>query len=413
MSQAGNASQAFAIALIALSGHGIWALLTAVLLNQLPYIALSLWGGSIADRYPRRTVLLWTLGILITLSMILGELQLTGTLSLGWLYAIQIFNSAVSGVFGPTESALVQEIVRPAVMRNAQLLNSVASGGGVMMGGALGSLLSRPELLGWLFAFNAASYLPALVVVWLVPVGRARPQERGMPAPYREAWQSLAVRPEAKLALMAYGIALFFFMNGAVLQPLIGHRLLGGARAYAWISMANGVGYLIITAAQAMGEGNRPRSSTTRFTRAKGTQLDSILGWVVQDGVCIVAYGAAFGLFPSICFMLASCWGSNAVKVTVQTLLVMERNGQKVESRLFGRLNAVMQSVGLACIMLGNLLAAAVADFWGCVPPPWGSKWWVWSSSVSGGSTGVVGADVQMRCSGEQHALMALPGTPH
>ncbi|GHO45799.1 MFS transporter [Ktedonospora formicarum] len=130
VSQAGNASQAFAISLIALSGHGIWALLTAVLLNQLPCIAFSLWGGNIADRYPRRAVLLWTLGIMTAIAVILGGLQFMGSLSLVMLYAMQVLSSAVGGIFSPAEAALVQEFVSPAVLLNAKLINAVAIGGG-------------------------------------------------------------------------------------------------------------------------------------------------------------------------------------------------------------------------------------------------------------------------------------------
>ncbi|WP_220195225.1 hypothetical protein [Ktedonospora formicarum] len=222
--------------------------------------------------------------------------------------------------------------------------------------------MSEPSLRGWLFAFNAVSYLPALVFLLRAPVGRKSPQAPGMPAPYREAWQSLASRPDARLALVVFGIVLFFFTNGAVLQPLIGYRLLGGARAYAWIMTANGVGNLIITIAQAMRESSRRAGAMSRRIGAKGTQLDGMLGWGMCVGLCIVIYGAAFGLLPSISFMLASCWGANFVRVTANILLVQERDGQYVDIRLHGRLNALMQTMAIVCIMLGDLLAVIVAD---------------------------------------------------
>lgn len=352
VSQVGTASQAFAIGQIALSGYGLWALMMAILCRDLPHVVFAIWGGWIADRRPRRTILLWTLSLLMLLSLTLSGLQFTGSLSLVALLVLLVLSSAVGGIYYPAEAALVQDIVPASVLPNAQLINSVVIGGGMVAGGALGIVLATPDLRGWLFAINAGSYLLPLVFLLRTPVGNNLPQAQDAPAPYRDAWQSLVSRHEAWWALIVQCIALFFFMNGAVLQPLIGNMLLGGAQAYALISAANGIGYLLITAVQAMGKSQR-------------RSVMSMLGWSIEFGVSLVLYGAAFGLFPSIGFMLVSCIGSNYVNTSARTLLVLKEDGQLVESHLLGRLNALSQAATMGCVALGNVLAAVVADFWG------------------------------------------------
>ena len=51
-------------------------------LQFLPLLLFSLWGGAIADRYPKRTILMITQAIAGGLALILGLLALTGTVQI-------------------------------------------------------------------------------------------------------------------------------------------------------------------------------------------------------------------------------------------------------------------------------------------------------------------------------------------
>jgi MFS family permease len=119
------------------------ALSIVAALQFLPIMLLSLVGGAVADRIPRRHLMFWTqlLGALQTI--LLGTLTITGTVTIWHIYVLAITLGIVNALNIPLRLAFVSELVPRELLPIAVALTSSAQN--------LGRIVGRP---------SAASRLP-------------------------------------------------------------------------------------------------------------------------------------------------------------------------------------------------------------------------------------------------------------
>ena len=100
------------------------ALGLAIGLQFLPQLLFSLWGGVIADRYRKRTILLATQAIMGVLALVLGVLALTGLVAVWQVYLLAFALGLVAVVDNPARQTFVAEMVGREGLPNAVALNS-------------------------------------------------------------------------------------------------------------------------------------------------------------------------------------------------------------------------------------------------------------------------------------------------
>ena len=144
----------------------------AVALQFLPMLMFGLFGGVVADRFPKRTILIITQSTLALVATTLGVLALTGAVQPWHVYVLAFVLGLVTVVDNPTRQVFVSELVGQAHIRNAVSLNSSVFQLGALVGPAFSGALIHAVGQGWSFLINAAS---CLVVVIMVAVIRARP----------------------------------------------------------------------------------------------------------------------------------------------------------------------------------------------------------------------------------------------
>jgi MFS family permease len=145
----------------------------AVALQFLPVLLFGLFGGVLADRYPKRTLLIITQSTAALMAVTLGVLALTQTVQVWHVYAVATMLGFVTVVDNPTRQVFVAELVGDDNIRNAVSLNSSVFQFGALLGPALSGLLIHAVGQGWSFLINAAS---CLVVVTMLIIIRPRPR---------------------------------------------------------------------------------------------------------------------------------------------------------------------------------------------------------------------------------------------
>jgi MFS family permease len=144
----------------------------AVALQFLPVLLFGLFGGVIADRYPKRTLLIITQSVAALMALTLGTLALSGVVQVWQVYAVATVLGFVTVVDNPTRQVFVAELVGNNHIRNAVSLNSSVFQFGALLGPALSGLLIHAVGQGWSFLINAAS---CLFVVTMLVIIRPRP----------------------------------------------------------------------------------------------------------------------------------------------------------------------------------------------------------------------------------------------
>ena len=149
----------------------------------LPMALMGPYGGAIADRYPRRKVLLVTQTLQAFVALGLMTLWFSGVRSPGAYVAVSALVGMTAGLNLPAWQAIVSEIVPREQLLAGITLNSAQFNASRMIGPALGGAAIAWFGPGWAFFVNAISYsavltglaLMRLDIVHRRPEGRMRP----------------------------------------------------------------------------------------------------------------------------------------------------------------------------------------------------------------------------------------------
>jgi MFS family permease len=131
-----------------------------VISHWLPFLLLSTYFGSLADRYDCRRLIQAAQILFMAVSAAWGLLFATGTLTVTWACVLLILHGMAGAIWGPAEQLLLEDVVGPADLPSAIRLNSTARSLGVLCGPVVGSaLLLGLGPVGGILA-NIAIYLP-------------------------------------------------------------------------------------------------------------------------------------------------------------------------------------------------------------------------------------------------------------
>ncbi|WP_327107110.1 MFS transporter [Nonomuraea glycinis] len=117
------------------------ALGTATALQFLPMLLFGMFGGVLADRYPKRPILITAQSLMAALALSIGVLTMTGAAQVWHVYVMAFTLGLISCVEVPTRQAFVVEMVGRRDLSNAIALNSSIFNLARVVGPALAGLL--------------------------------------------------------------------------------------------------------------------------------------------------------------------------------------------------------------------------------------------------------------------------------
>jgi MFS family permease len=233
--------------IVQLTGSGTAVGITAGL-QFLPMLLFAGWGGVLADRVDKRTLLSCTQLAMAVPALVLWGLTAGGEIETWTVFALVLARGCVNALDNPARQAFVMEMVGPERVVNAVALNSVIVHTARIVGpaaaGGLIALLGIPAC----FAVNAATFLVMIAALRLMnPAALLRPDRapraRGqLRAAIRYVWRTPALR--IPLAMMVVVGTVSF--NFQVLLPLLASQTWHGTAAtYATLTAAMGVGSVL------------------------------------------------------------------------------------------------------------------------------------------------------------------------
>jgi MFS family permease len=153
----------------------------------LPAVALGPIGGSLADRFPRRKLLIGLSAAMAVPAVVLWLLWESGRATPGNITLTVTLLGTAFALTGPTWQAFVSELVPRPVLLNAITLNSTQFNASRATGPALAGLLIAGPGPGAVFLVNALSFLAIIVALLRVRAGdRAAHTSDERPRPFRE-----------------------------------------------------------------------------------------------------------------------------------------------------------------------------------------------------------------------------------
>lgn len=144
-------------------------------IGLIPLIPLSLWGGSITDRFPRRTIILITQTIMLVQAFLLAALTWSGTVQIWHVYLLAFILGASTAVDLPARQAFTVDMVEGKEdLTSAIGMNSAMFNGARAIGPALAGILVATTGEGNAFFFNGLTFIAVILSLLMM---------RGLPKP--------------------------------------------------------------------------------------------------------------------------------------------------------------------------------------------------------------------------------------
>jgi MFS family permease len=318
--------------------------------SGVPVLAFSLWAGVVADRMPKRRLLLTTQTVMMTLAFILAADMFLGTIQ-WWHVAILAFMLGTANAFdAPARQAFVVEMVGRKALMNAIALNSAMFNSARIIGPALAGVTLAAVGTAWCFVLNGISFLAVIAGLFLMdvkPYVGAVPTEsafRQMREGVSYIWHHPTVRPLITLV----AVSNMFAMGYTALLPALAQDVLhAGTVGYGFMSTAIGLGAL---------SGALVIASLGNYQH-KGLVLTA--GNLLFP-VMVIAVSLSRSFHLTMGFLVVAGLGFMTQNATANTLVQTS-----VSDGLRGRVMSVYMMVFQGFFPIGSLIAGSVAENFG------------------------------------------------
>jgi MFS family permease len=219
VTMAGNAVAPIALAFAVLDLTGsVRDLGLVVGTRTLFNVLFILFGGVVADRFPRQIVMVVSSVLAAGSQGIVAALVLTDTATVGLLMVLAAVNGTVSAFAFPAASALLAQTVPVEIRKQANAINRLGINAAMIGGSALGGLLVAAVGPGWGLAVDATTFAVAAALFALVrvaPYRREATPRTGTLHELREGWTEFVARTWVWVVVLG-----FMFLNMAFVASL-------------------------------------------------------------------------------------------------------------------------------------------------------------------------------------------------
>jgi MFS family permease len=238
---------AFAVVDLTDSAAALGLILSVGLVSR---VGLLLFGGVLADRMPRRRVMLASDALRAVTHGCVAVLLLSGAARVWHLLVLFALFGAADAFFSPASTGLVPETVSPGRLQQANALISLSRSASWVAGPAVAGLIVAWARPGWAFAIDAGTFVVSSLSLALLRLPRVVvTAHAGVLADLRSGWGVLAARAWVWTTIARFSVSNLAIAPLFVLGPVVAQQSLGGAAAWGLIGTCGGLGALLGDAA--------------------------------------------------------------------------------------------------------------------------------------------------------------------
>ena len=328
--------------------------------SLLPSIAITLFAGTIIDRWNRKLLMVAgdTVAVFSTIAILL--LYLTHSLQIWHLYALGAFNGAFGEIQELAYTATLSQLVPPQQYTRASSMNSTLHYGAIIIAPAIAGTLYYIIGLDGIALIDIVTFAVGIATVLLVPIPQppAHTIENYKSEHHRDTgiWQQLTfgvhyiIKRPGLLALVL-SASLFWFahdLGGSVATPMILARTENDSRILGSISSVAGIGG--VTGAVLLSVWGGPRR-----------RIHGYLLGMVGAGVSKAIFG--LGQSPQIWLPAQFCSSLNfPLLESSQTAILLAKVAPEVQGRVFAARSLMFQLVSAVAFLIAGPLADEVFE---------------------------------------------------
>lgn len=321
-------------------------------LQFLPILLLGLAGGIVADRFPKRNLLVATQSAAAVQAAFLAALVWFGHVELWHVYVLALGLGTVNAFDMPSRQSFVVEMVGKEDLVNAVALNSAVFNAARLIGPALAGFILAAFGVAVCFAINSVSYLAVIAGLLLMRIERReRQRSRGGFSQLREGLDYVRRTPPVLMTIVLVGAVATFGMNSNVWVPLLAKKEFEvGGSGFGILFAALGLGSLIGALGLAF-LGREPRRGVLLAGASAMGLFELVLALA---GAIPLSLAAALIILPGI-----------GLAMTTTTSMANSFVQSTVPDALRGRVMSVYMTVFAGTVPFGALLTGTTAKFFG------------------------------------------------
>ena len=346
---------------------------TVAAVGSLPMLLLSVWGGSVADRHPKRTVVLLTQTGMMLTAFVFAALVGSGRIQPWHILGLAAAGGVAMAFDMPARHAFMVEMTNREDLMNAVSLNSSIVNGTRVVGPAVAGLLMAQVGMTWCFLLNGLSFIAVIAGLLMMRLPRfVPPAEPASTARHvLEGFTYVAGHRRVRILLLLFGVVVVFGWSYSILLPAYATDILQlGESGYGALLSANGCGALLGALTVAT-YGNRVRP---RLLILGGLWLFSamlvllaVVRWFPLVLACMVVGGWGMLLYFSTTNTLIQTHVSDEMRGRVMGIWALVFGGMMPVGGLESGL--LSQALGVPWTIATGALVCAVAGIvtWGMV----------------------------------------------
>jgi MFS family permease len=316
-----------------------------------PILLFALAGGVIADRHPKRYIILSAHILLMVLSMILTILVATDTINIWLVLSLAFIIGTVHAFEIPARQSFIIEMVGKESLMNAIALNSSAFHAARMIGPTIAGFIMGSIGLGYCFFLNSISFLAiisALLKMSFKPEDEKHSNSHGIKKSFREGLRYIVRNQDVYTILIAVGIISFFGFPYLSFLPIYAEVILQtGAKGLGMLMGCAGAG--AFTGAIML---------ATRKESAKKGVIMAVAGVTYATALLIFAQSSNVWLSYLLLFFV----GISGVNMMATANSIIQLS---VPDELRGRVMSSFTIMFLGMAPLGNFSVGTLAHYIG------------------------------------------------
>jgi MFS family permease len=319
--------------------------------QSLPVLVLSLPAGALADKMPKRTLLLATQSVSMLSALLLALLLYSGLIQVWHVLLAALVGGVVSAVENTARQAFTIELVGRDDLMNAIALDSMVFNGSRIIGPASAGALVAAIGEAPAFLFNGLSFLAVIVGLLLMRLQPFQaPARQSGAGQLREGLAYIVGEPKVRLLLLQIGLLCVFGLAYVPLLPSFARDVLGGdALVFGMVASTNAGGALCAALMIALFGDRIPRAKVMTIA-------------LLSYSIFLGGFTLARDLLPALLLIAGVGWAGITSLTLSNTLLQAI-----VPDALRGRVMSVFVLMVMGVSQLSGLMLAGIADLVGDV----------------------------------------------
>jgi len=319
---------------------------------MLPVLLFGLFGGVLADRLPKRSLLVWTQVLAMLQAAVLCLLTVSGHIQVWQVVACAACLGLVNAVELPTRHSFVVDMVGKEYLPNAIALNSSIFHLGRVLGPTLAGMLVSLMGEGWCFGLNAVSFLAVIAGLLAMRLDPAQtsnaPAEAGMREHLLEGVRFAWGEPLIRSVLLLIAMASLMGTSTLVLLPAFaGDVYHMGPEGLGYLTASSGLGSLA--------------GALYMASRSEATGLRRLAFWGFAGlGAALVLFAQAPFYWAAVVLIAPSGFCLMVLMPSSNTLVQLA-----APDHMRGRIMSLYTTLFMGVSPFGALLAGSLAQWLG------------------------------------------------